>query len=78
MLACWWTDYVTVSGICFWGGGAGRLVLCDHVQGAFAHREQRMSGKHDPRDTGYLPEDGPPQTALWVQAGQDNCPSAAS
>ncbi len=21
MLACRWTDYVTVSGICFWGGG---------------------------------------------------------
>jgi len=59
-------------------GGARRFTLCDHVQAVATHREQRMPGQHDPRDAGYLPEDGPPQTALRVQAGQDHCPPAVA
>lgn len=68
---------VTVSGVCFFrGGGDGRLF--DHVQEAAAHREQWMPGQHDPRDAGYLPEDGSSQTPIRVQAGQDHCPSATT
>lgn len=80
VFGCCWTD----GQLCdcfryfFFSGRDGRFILCDHVQEAAEHREQRMPGQHDPRDTGYLPEDGPPQTTLRVQARQDHCPPAAA
>lgn len=49
-----------------------------HVSGALGVLRQRVSREYDPRDSGYLPENGPSPQTLRVQAGQDHCQAAAT
>lgn len=55
------------------------VVQCfSYVSGAPGVHRQRVSWEYDPRDSGYLPENGPSPPALRVQAGEDHCQAATS
>lgn len=60
----------------YFPGGADRPCVSD-VSGALGVHRQRVSWEHDPRDSGYLPENGPSPQALRLQAGQDHRQAAA-
>lgn len=49
-----------------------------YVPGDLRVHGQRVSWEYDPRDSGYLPENGPSPQTLWVQAGQDHCQTATT